>query len=71
MRQRLIAASLFAACITATHAQSVPPDLLDLHKDLRAHPELSHHEERTSSIVADALSKDGYAVTDHGHPRQR
>ncbi len=65
MRPRLIAASLLAACITAIHAQSVPPDLLDIYKDLHAHPELSHHEERTSSIVADALSKDGYAVTDH------
>jgi len=65
MPQRLIAASLLAACLTVMHAQSVPPDLLDLYKDLHAHPELSHHEERTSSIVADALRKDGYTVTDH------
>ena len=65
MIQRLIAASLLAVCLTALHAQSVPPDLLALYKDLHAHPELSHHEERTSSIVADALRKDGYTVTDH------
>lgn len=65
MPKRLIAALLLAACFTAVQAQSVPPDLLDLYKDLHAHPELSHHEERTSSIVADALRKDGYAVTDH------
>jgi amidohydrolase len=65
MTQRMIIALIFAACVTGVHAQSVPPDLLALYKDLHAHPELSHHEERTSSIVADALRKDGYSVTDH------
>ncbi len=65
MRSRLIAASLFSACFMAAQGQSLSPDLLTLYRDLHAHPELSHHEERTSAIVADALRKDGYAVTDH------
>ncbi|WP_263379759.1 M20 metallopeptidase family protein [Granulicella paludicola] len=39
--------------------------LVDVYKDLHSHPELSHHEERTSSIVAKALRADGYTVTEH------
>jgi amidohydrolase len=65
MPQRMIVALLAGACLITAHAQSVPPDLLALYKDLHAHPELSHHEERTSSIVADSLRKDGYTVSDH------
>ena len=65
MHSRLIAACLLPACFMAAHGQSVPPDLLALYKDLHAHPELSHHEERTSGLVANALRKDGYTVTDH------
>jgi len=61
----LMATSLMAASFMAAHGQSVSPDLLALYKDLHSHPELSHHEERTSGIVADALRTDGYAVTDH------
>ena len=65
MHPRLIAASLLSACFLAAQGQSLAPDLLALSKDLHAHPELSHHEERTSAIVADALRKDGYTVIDH------
>ena len=65
MLPRLLAVSLLSACLIAPYAQSLPPDLLALYKDLHSHPELSHHEERTSAIVADALRKDGYTVTDH------
>jgi len=65
MHSRLITASLLSACLLTAHGQSLSPDLLALYKDLHSHPELSHHEERTSAIVADALRKDGYAVTDH------
>lgn len=65
MPTRRIAFCILSATLTAASAQSVPPDLLALYKDLHAHPELSHHEERTSSIVAEALRKDGYTVTDH------
>jgi amidohydrolase len=65
MHSRLIAASLLSACFMAAHGQSLSPDLLALYKHLHAHPELSHHEERTSAIVADSLRKDGYTVVDH------
>ena len=41
------------------------PALLETYKDLHAHPELSHHEERTSGILAKALRETGYSVTDH------
>jgi hippurate hydrolase len=41
------------------------PTLTGIYKDLHEHPELSHHEERTSAIVAKALREAGYEVTDH------
>ncbi len=41
------------------------PALDDTYKDLHSHPELSHHEARTSAILAAALKKDGYTVTEH------
>ena len=41
------------------------PALLETYKDLHAHPELSHHEERTSGMLAKALRETGYSVTDH------
>lgn len=41
------------------------PSLLAIYKDLHAHPELSHHEERTSALVAEELRKAGYTVTEH------
>src|ERR1700712_4652727 len=54
--------ALSAVCLMpALHAQS----LLDTYKDLHEHPELSHHEERTSGILAKALRDAGYTVTEH------
>jgi len=41
------------------------PALVDTYKDLHAHPELSHHEERTSALLATALRDAGYSVTEH------
>ena len=46
-------------------AQKETPALVDTYKDLHQHPELSHHEERTSAILATALREAGYTVTDH------
>jgi amidohydrolase len=40
------------------------PKLLDTYKDFHSHPELSHFEERTSHLLADALREAGYAVTE-------
>jgi hippurate hydrolase len=39
--------------------------LLETYKDIHAHPELSHHEERTAGIVAAELRRAGFKVTDH------
>src|ERR1035438_6629471 len=41
------------------------PSLIAIYQDLHAHPELSHHEERTSALMADELRKAGYTVTEH------
>ncbi len=64
---RLLCAT-FSALLAAAPAvaQSAPPqDLVAVYKDLHEHPELSHHEERTSAILAAALRAAGYTVTDH------
>jgi len=41
------------------------PALIDIYKDLHAHPELSHHEEHTAAFIAAQLRKDGFTVTEH------
>ena len=56
-------AALLLVCAT-THAQP-PQDLLAIYKDIHQHPELSHHEERTSALLAAQLRAAGYTVTDH------
>jgi amidohydrolase len=38
-------------------------DLVDFYKDLHQHPELSHHEERTATRVAERMTALGYDVT--------
>ncbi len=40
------------------------PGLVEVYKDIHANPELSHYEARTSGILAGALRKDGYTVTE-------
>jgi amidohydrolase len=40
------------------------PGLVDTYKNLHAHPELSHHEEQTSALLAAELRKAGYTVTE-------
>ncbi len=41
------------------------PGLVETYKDLHAHPELSHFEERTADTLAKALRDAGYTVTEH------
>jgi amidohydrolase len=41
------------------------PELVETYKDLHSHPELSHQESRTSTILARELRKAGYSVTEH------
>jgi len=59
---------LFASVL---RAQGTPPavasqiaSLLDIYRDIHAHPELSHHEARTAAILARGLREAGYAVTE-------
>ena len=73
----LKAAALFCVCTTLAFAQTPQPGdlaafesqqlptLLATYKQLHAHPELSHHEAQTSALLAEALRKAGYTVTDH------
>lgn len=87
MSQRATLFGLAFACLflTATSARGQQakldelidretPSLLSTYKSLHAAPELSHHEEKTSAIVAKALRGLGYMVTEHvgkyaKHPR--
>jgi len=41
------------------------PSLLAIYKDIHSHPELSAHEERTSTLIAKQLRAAGCAVTEH------
>jgi hippurate hydrolase len=59
-----VATALQAQDIAAFAAQQTP-ELTTFYKDLHAHPELSHHEERTSALLAAELRKAGYTVTEH------
>ena len=45
-------------------AESELPSLLAIYKDIHAHPELSAHEEHTSSLVAKELREAGCEVTE-------
>src|SRR5258708_38433792 len=40
------------------------PSLTETYKHLHRHPELSHHEEKTSAYLAGELRKAGYTVTE-------
>jgi amidohydrolase len=40
------------------------PSLVNIYKDIHSHPELSHHEDRTSGLLAAGLRKAGYTVTE-------
>lgn len=66
----MIMAAVMALAGTAGLAQTVPalvqrqlPGLLATYKGLHAAPELSHHEVKTSALLADELRKAGYTVT--------
>jgi amidohydrolase len=48
-----------------TYVNGQLPGLVDIYKGLHTHPELSHHEEQSSALVAAELRKAGYTVTEH------
>jgi amidohydrolase len=63
--------AMTALMATTANAQEVPalveqqlPGLLVTYKGIHAAPELSHHEERTSALLAGELRKAGYTVTE-------
>jgi metal-dependent amidase/aminoacylase/carboxypeptidase family protein len=43
---------------------SEAPNLVETYKGLHTHPELSHHEEHTSALLAAGLREAGYTVTE-------
>jgi hippurate hydrolase len=54
-----------APTASASTADQQAPALIDIYKAIHANPELSHHEEATSAILARELRRSGYEVTDH------
>jgi amidohydrolase len=48
-----------------TYVNGQLPGLVDIYKGLHTHPELSHHEEQSSALLAAELRKAGYTVTEH------
>jgi hippurate hydrolase len=69
---RILSAICLLALAATSHAgdatsaiQQQTPALLETYKDLHAHPELSHREDRTAAILAKALRAAGYTVADH------
>ena len=72
MRESVMLKSTFCTllCLTplplAAQQNSAPSSsLLDVYKQIHAHPELSHHEQATSALLAAGLRQAGYTVTDH------
>ena len=53
-----------AASDLATSAERQLPALTETYKHLHRNPELSHHEEKTSALLAVELRKLGYTVTE-------
>jgi hypothetical protein len=72
MKSQDMFAVLLACLFTApAWAQDLPAfvgaevaNLVETYKGLHAHPELSHHEEHTSALLAGELRKAGYTVTE-------
>src|SRR3954453_12896730 len=57
-----------AAAPAATLSDSIKadmPQLMNLYRDLHAHPELSMQEVRTPALVAPEMKKLGFQVTEH------
>src|SRR5450755_2933788 len=59
----LFAAGIFAQDLPALVNGQIS-NLVGTYKGIHAHPELSHHEERTSALLAGELRKAGYTVTE-------
>lgn len=55
----LLGCTLFASN-TPAQSPSANDNLIDIYKNIHAHPELSHFEEHTSVLLASELRKAGY-----------
>jgi amidohydrolase len=71
MKYISIAVALLGLLAGAASAQNVDhlvadqlSGLVSTYEDIHAHPELSHHEERTSALLAAELRKAGFTVTE-------
>jgi amidohydrolase len=71
MKNALLVAPMLCAFAAGACAQNLNslvdpqlPGLVETYKSIHSHPELSHHEERTSGILAAELRKAGYTVTE-------
>jgi amidohydrolase len=68
----LLPTLLLALTTAPSWGQTVPSivngeigNLVETYKGIHSHPELSHFEEHTSSLMAQELRKAGFAVTEH------
>jgi len=67
----LVLCGIAPLCVTAQQSKLSAmvdqelPSLVSTYKSLHAAPELSHHEEKTSTLLAERLRSLGYDVTDH------
>src|ERR1700730_15883530 len=69
--QTLVCAGVWALLSAQLSAQDLStfvnnqlPSLVSTYKTIHSHPELSHHEEHTSALLAEELRKAGYTVTE-------
>ena len=72
MKNIMCSLSLICLAGAAAAAQNVDSlvagqlsGLVDTYKGIHEHPELSHHEEHTSAVLAAELRKAGYTVSEH------
>ena len=72
MKAVAMSAAVLAGVSTSSWAQQPAanldgqlPGLVETYKGLHSHPELSHHEEHTASLLAVELRKAGYTVAEH------
>jgi hippurate hydrolase len=72
-RARILGSAVVLALLSANSGAQEPgtfvngqlASLVSTYKEIHSHPELSHHEEHTSALLAAELRKAGYAVTEH------
>lgn len=60
-----LASSAQSSSTLASSVDAQLPTLTETYKHLHRNPELSHHEEKTSALLAAELRKLGYTVTEH------